>query len=426
MRVRCTIDVLLELGFKVDLLALPYGENVEAKGLTTHRTVRIPWIKSVPIGPSWSKLLYGILLSITAMKLCYFRGVRYSAIHGIEEGGVIAAVLGTIGRKPFVFDMHSQMSEQIKDKKLPKLLSGFVSLLERFSIQKAGAVVTVADHLTEYAKKISPKTPAESIQDIPLASSNQIDSGNVATYRQNLAADNSKIFVYTGNFEQYQGVDLLLRAFQKINQNSTCAYTLILVGGGEPEVDPQRVKLEKLAEVLGVRQSVVFAGAKPIEAMGDFMALADVLVSPRVSGANTPLKIYSYMESEKPIVATNISSHVQVLDSNSAYLCEPNEDSLAQAMMESCVESEEATAKRAKLIAKAKHLVVTKYSRECFKEKLGNLYNSFASERAQADEFAQEFRYARRKISSGGMVWLSIELFEIEFVEALLCLGCNL
>ena len=38
-----------------------------------------------------------------------------------------------------------------------------------------------------------------------------------------------------------------------------------------------------------------------------------MLVSPRIRGTNTPLKIYSYLRSGRPIVATNLLTHTQVL-----------------------------------------------------------------------------------------------------------------
>ena len=40
---------------------------------------------------------------------------------------------------------------------------------------------------------------------------------------------------------------------------------------------------------------------------------ADILRPPRIRGTNTPLKIYSYLRSGKPIVATNLLTHTQVL-----------------------------------------------------------------------------------------------------------------
>jgi glycosyltransferase involved in cell wall biosynthesis len=57
------------------------------------------------------------------------------------------------------------------------------------------------------------------------------------------------------------------------------------------------------------------------------------LVSPRISGTNTPLKIYSYLQSGKPIVATNIYSHTQVLNSDVAMLADPCPESFAQGIL---------------------------------------------------------------------------------------------
>jgi len=68
---------------------------------------------------------------------------------------------------------------------------------------------------------------------------------------------------------------------------------------------------------------------RPPQEMTTCMAAADVLVSPRSSGSNTPLKIYSYMHSGRPIVATRIESHTQVMDDLSALLVEPDPGAFA-------------------------------------------------------------------------------------------------
>ena len=51
-----------------------------------------------------------------------------------------------------------------------------------------------------------------------------------------------------------------------------------------------------------------------------YLLAADVLVSPRSRGTNTPLKIYQYLRSGKPIVATRLLTHTQVLDDDTAIL----------------------------------------------------------------------------------------------------------
>ena len=63
--------------------------------------------------------------------------------------------------------------------------------------------------------------------------------------------------------------------------------------------------------------------------MPECMALGEVLVSPRQEPRITPLKIFSYMASGRPIVATDLPTHTQVLDARSAILVPPTEDGLA-------------------------------------------------------------------------------------------------
>ena len=48
----------------------------------------------------------------------------------------------------------------------------------------------------------------------------------------------------------------------------------------------------------------IFAGQRPADEIPAFLDAADVLVSPRSFGTNTPLKIYQYLRSGRPIVAT--------------------------------------------------------------------------------------------------------------------------
>jgi glycosyltransferase involved in cell wall biosynthesis len=57
--------------------------------------------------------------------------------------------------------------------------------------------------------------------------------------------------------------------------------------------------------------------------MPEYMGLAEVLVSPRLEPYTTPLKIFSYMASGRPIVATDLPTHTQLLDAEAAILGPP-------------------------------------------------------------------------------------------------------
>ena len=84
----------------------------------------------------------------------------------------------------------------------------------------------------------------------------------------------------------------------------------VLIVGGEPaQVEAARAESERL----GAGTIAVFTGQQPAREIPAFVQTCDVLVSPRIRGTNTPLKIYSYLRSGKPIVATDLLTHTQVL-----------------------------------------------------------------------------------------------------------------
>ncbi len=78
--------------------------------------------------------------------------------------------------------------------------------------------------------------------------------------------------------------------------------------------------------------SVVFTGQQPAREIPAFVAAAAVLASPRIRGTNTPLKIYSYLRSGRPIVATNLLTHTQVLSGDVARLTPPEAAPFAAAI----------------------------------------------------------------------------------------------
>src|SRR5690606_16189489 len=111
---------------------------------------------------------------------------------------------------------------------------------------------------------------------------------------------------------------------------------------------------------------VSFAGRQSPDDMAEFLALGDALVSPRWEGTNTPLKLYDYMAAGRPIVATDLPTHRQVLDSGTAVLAEPEPEAFGQALGRVLADPEAF----APLAAAAQQRVRSEYSREAFARKL--------------------------------------------------------
>src|SRR5207247_2340739 len=84
----------------------------------------------------------------------------------------------------------------------------------------------------------------------------------------------------------------------------------------------------------GAAERCVFAGKRPPAELPAFLALADVVVSPRREGENTPFKVYTYMASGRPLVATRIPTHTQLLDDTLVFLVEASPEGLARGIEE--------------------------------------------------------------------------------------------
>ena len=157
---------------------------------------------------------------------------------------------------------------------------------------------------------------------------------------------------------------MLLAGFARIP--ATVASRLVIVGGIARHIQQYKAQ----AESLGISGRVEFSGPRPITDMPGLMASADILVSPRTQGANTPMKIYSYMASGKSIVATDLPTHTQVLDTSMAVLCKPEPAAMAEAIMQLIHDPR----LREKLAGKARQTVQEKYSLPVFRREVDALY----------------------------------------------------
>ena len=96
---------------------------------------------------------------------------------------------------------------------------------------------------------------------------------------------------------------------------------------------------------------------------------ADVLTSPRIEGTNTPLKIYEQLASGRPLVATRILSHTQVLTDDVCFLATPNADSMAEAILVALRKDDRVR----KVVEAARKLYDEQYSRTAYERKINRL-----------------------------------------------------
>jgi glycosyltransferase involved in cell wall biosynthesis len=179
--------------------------------------------------------------------------------------------------------------------------------------------------------------------------------------------DDSKLVIYAGTLEAYQGIDLTLEAV-RILAPSAPELRVVFLGGTPDQVDHYR----NHAKEIGVSAICTFVGRVPQEAARSWISRALVQLSPRISGTNTPLKVYEQLASGVALVATNIHSHTQVLDDRVALLVEPEPGPLAAGLARALVDP----ALRKRLADQAQRLYSERYSRKRYRDKMVALLGS--------------------------------------------------
>ena len=140
-----------------------------------------------------------------------------------------------------------------------------------------------------------------------------------------------------------------------------------MTGSGE-QVGHYRI----LAQSLGIAGSVHFSGPRPVEALGACLRQATLQVSPRVHGDNTPMKIFSCLDSGRPLLATRLPTHTQVLDDEVALLVEPDPGAMGKGIVRLLKDE----ALRERLAAKARQLVQRDFTLDAFRRKLLTFYDA--------------------------------------------------
>jgi glycosyltransferase involved in cell wall biosynthesis len=138
----------------------------------------------------------------------------------------------------------------------------------------------------------------------------------VAELKSRLGLSHRIPIIYTGTFERYQGLGLLFESAQAVVRQHP-EVIFIMVGGKPAQVEYWKKEISRL----GLADQVLFVGTVSLEESIRYLELAEVLVSPRTEGLSVPLKIYSYLRSGKPILATEI--YAQILTDTTAVLVEP-------------------------------------------------------------------------------------------------------
>jgi len=366
--VKLLAETLCEMGHQVDLLTYHEGRDVAVPGLRIVRVPKLPGVRNIPIGFSWKKavadvFLFGLMAVLTSRN-------RYDVLHAVEEAVFPAAILRSFFRHKLIYDMDSSLSDQLVEK-WPgiKALKPGMDASESWVLRRADLVLPVCPRLGEKAGRSVPSEKIVILEDIAFEPSESAEG--VEDLRRAYGVQGPMV-LYVGNLEHYQGIDLLLESAASVPRD--LSFRLVVAGGTDQAI----ALYTNRAAQLGVADRVRFAGARPFGKLPYYLAQADILVSPRIKGENTPMKIYSYLASGRPVLATNICSHTQVLDSRSAMLVDANVREMAAGLTRLL----ENPGLREEIGRAGKALATERYSLAAYKKKLREGYGRIFEDQA--------------------------------------------
>ncbi|HKI03235.1 MAG TPA: glycosyltransferase family 4 protein [Thermoanaerobaculia bacterium] len=362
------LEVLAAQGHEIEVLTFPEGEDPK---IPNCRIIRVPapaWTRGMRPGFSLKKLA-GDAVMLGACLARVRRG-RYDVVHAVEESAFIALLCKWLFGVPYVYDMDSGLAQQMVDR-FPVLarVRRLLDACERLAICGSCGTLAVCGSLEEQARACHPGGLVARLEDVSLLGDGEGRGrgGDPGLCPPEWRQDPKVLYV--GNLQAYQGIDLLLAAFAHALSLVPRA-RLVVVGGEAAEIACYRGEAERL----GIAGHVLFAGARPVESLGDCLRQADLLVSPRVHGTNTPMKVYSYLDSGRALVATRLPTHTQVLDDEVALLVDPEPgpmgEGLARLLQDEVL--------RERLAAGARRLARAEFTPEAFRRKLLAFYNAVA------------------------------------------------
>lgn len=323
-------------GIEVELLAPRRFNPIKEDPFTYYGVEKNFKVTKVPVIDLVSQLgKVGFFLEAGAYALsatiyCLFK--KADVFYGRDE---LALGLISLCKKNVIWEVHTAKKRW--------LVSGLLKRCKFF--------VVISGGLKEYYKslgvsenKIFVAPSGVDIKKFSIASSKE------GARRATGLPKDKKIVLYTGHLYPWKGADVLAEAASKLGPE----VVTVFVGGTEKDIVSFIKKYENVP-------TIMVMGHKGYGDIPLFLKAADVLIVPNsakeeISRSHTsPMKLFEYMASGTPIIASDLPSIREILDDSMAFFFKPDDaESLAQAIARALTHEKEREDNAQRSLEKAK------------------------------------------------------------------------
>ncbi len=318
------ISGLRAKGHKVFLLAVSETPSLpELDGYATirHKYLRFFFHRIFPFTGTVNSI--NVLRQIIKLNKQRHFDVIHERFGLYSYGGILASRLLRI---PHITEMNGPVIEEKKlfSKEIPFVQRLVARLIRRFCLWCTHHTVVVSNNLkaflidNHFVKRASDVTVLPNAADVP-AFNKEFD---VSTIKKSLGLEGKFIVAYTGTLQVWYAIEDVISAFPAVIQEIPDA-CFIIAGTG-----PAQQKLESIARQLNISDKVRFLGYIDHHRIPEIVSIADVVVAPYkelgMTFFGSAIKIFEYLSSGRPMVATRIGQIAEVLeDQRTALLVTP-------------------------------------------------------------------------------------------------------
>lgn len=281
---------ILSKKYQVDLVTYSTGRHFELENVTTHRTPSF-FKPNLAVGtPSFQKILLDFFMYLKIVQLSLFN--KYDIVHCEDFEGVGLGYFSSWlnNNAMFVYDLHNRILDNLHlNNKPKKWRDNTILFMEKKFVKKSDKIIL---NWAKYENDSLLSTRPTFLYYDP-----------IETMLADIEVPNEQYLIYSGNFQEYQGLSDFIPVFAQSNT----PYKLYLVGNPSD-------KVVAMIDDLQCGDRVKVFGRKPIKETNALIRGSVCGILPRNAGSQPSMKLIHYFSLQKAVIATNIECNHELLD----------------------------------------------------------------------------------------------------------------
>lgn len=289
IRIHRIAEAVAGRGHAVHVVTYHLGEELADAPFVVHRIRDVPAYRRTEPGPTVRKLFQLDPMLVGLLRRLH-REIPFDLVHAHHYEGLLVAS-HALRATPIVYDAHTLLASELPTYPLGlprRCVRAVAPWLDRHLPRRAHRIIAVSETIRGALTTLGAAEPRR-MHVIP----NGVEWQHFPAARG--STPERRTVIFTGNLAPYQGVDLMLEAFARLQARRADVRLMIVT-------DSSFAPFEALARRLGVRTAVDLRRAAFPEQPA-LLAAATVAVNPRVQCDGIPQKLLNYMAAGLPIAS---------------------------------------------------------------------------------------------------------------------------